>query len=572
MSDRKPVIMAVDDDPAALAIVEEHLRRRYSTDYEVVCDGSCRRALEILRGLRTEEVPVALVLADLWTSGLTGAELLARARDIHPHAARALLIDWGAWGHRPTSDAIVESMRRGEIDYYIPKPWRMPDEHFHKVVTEFLHEWSRARSTLPREIAVVGQSGESRVHELRSLLARNGMAHEFHATDSEHGRELLEHAEHAGQRAPVVIFMEGRSLVDPTNTELAAAYGVNTELADPDQLFDVIVVGAGPGGLAAAVYASSEGLDVLTIERESIGGQAGASSLIRNYLGFARGVSGAELAQRAYQQAWVFGSRFLLMSEVMALRTEPDRHVVVTATGVEASARTVVLATGATYRRIGIEALENLVGSGVYYGASAAEAAAATGGHVFVLGGGNSAGQAAMHLSRYAERVSLLVRGTSLADSMSQYLLDQLGAAENVELRLCTEVIGGSGDPQLETLTLRDQRTGATETVPAAALYVLIGARPNSDWLPDTVARDDYGYVPTDADIRPEHGWPLERPPRMYETTLPGVFAVGDLNTASVARVAAAVGDGSVVIKQVHEMLMSSEIPSGDQSSAGVRR
>ncbi len=567
MSDRKPVIMAVDDDPAALAIVEEHLRRRYSTDYEVLCDGSCAKALEILRGLRDDGVPVALVLADLWTSGLTGVQLLARARDIHPHAARALLIDWGGWGHRPTSEAIVEAMGRGEMDYYIPKPWRMPDEHFHKVVTEFLHEWSRGRASLPREIAVVGNLGQPRVHELRSVLARNGMPHEFHPNDSKRGKELLEGAGRAGERSPCVILMEGSSLVDPTNSELAAAYGGDTELADPDELFDVIVVGAGPGGLAAAVYASSEGLGVLTIERESIGGQAGASSLIRNYLGFARGVSGAELAQRAYQQAWVFGSRFLLMSEVTELRTESDRHVLVTSGGAEASARTVVLATGAAYRRIGIPALEDLVGSGVYYGASGPEAAAAAGKQVFVLGGGNSAGQAAMHLSRYAERVNLLVRAQSLAASMSQYLRDQLDACENVDLRFCTEVIDGCGDPRLETLTLRDNRTGETETVPAAALFVLIGARPNSDWLPDTIARDDYGFVPTDADILPEHGWALERPPRMYETTLPNVFAVGDLNQASVLRVAAAVGDGSVVIKQVHDALAEDEVAA--RSSAG---
>ncbi|HYP48490.1 MAG TPA: FAD-dependent oxidoreductase [Thermoleophilaceae bacterium] len=567
MSDRKPVIVAVDDDPAALAMVEEHLRRRYSADYEIVCDPSCRQALELLRGLRSEGAPVALVLADLWTSGLTGVQLLARARDIHPHAGRALLIDWGAWGHRPTSDAVVEAMGRGDIDYYIPKPWRVPDEHFHKVVTEFLHEWSRARSTLPREIAVVGDPGQARVHELRSLLARNGMPHEFHATDSERGAGLLDQVGHAGQRAPVVVFMEGRALVDPTSSELAAAYGVSTELADPDAVFDVVVVGAGPGGLAASVYASSEGLDVLTIERESIGGQAGASSLIRNYLGFARGVSGAELAQRAYQQAWVFGSRFLLMAEVTKLRTEAGHHVLVTAAGVEARARTVVLATGAAYRRIGIPALEERVGSGVYYGASGPEAAAAAGGHAYVLGGGNSAGQAALHLCRYAERVTLLVRADSLAASMSQYLREQLEAAENLDLRLCTEVIDGSGDPRLETLTLRDRHSGETEVVPASALFVLSGARPNSVWLPDAVARDVFGYVPTDKDILPEHGWPLERAPRMYETTLPNVFAVGDLNQASVARVAAAVGDGSVVIKQVHDALAEESVAA--RSPAG---
>jgi thioredoxin reductase (NADPH) len=393
------------------------------------------------------------------------------------------------------------------------------------------------------------------------------MAHEFRPTASPRGTELLHEAKQPDERAPVVILLDGQALVDPTNAELARAYGVNTELADPDELFDVVVVGAGPAGLAASVYASSEGLDVLTIERESIGGQAGSSSLIRNYLGFARGVSGAELAQRAYQQAWVFGSRFLLMSEVTALRTEPDRHVLVSASGVEARGRTVVLASGATYRRLGVPALEELVGSGVFYGASGPEAAALAGEHVFVLGGGNSAGQAALHLSRYAERVNLLVRGDSLAASMSHYLVDQLDAAENVELRLCTDVTGGSGDPRLEALTLRDRNTGETETVQAAALFVLIGARPNTDWLPEAVARDDYGYVLTGSDIGPDAGWLLERPPRTFETTLPGVFAVGDVNHASIARVASAVGDGSAVIKQVHESLLT-----GDTSSASSQR
>ncbi len=564
MADRKPVILAVDDDPAALAMVEEHLRRRYSSDYEIVVQTSCSAALAHLDELRGNETPVALVLAALWTSGLNGAELLARVGTIHPHSRRALLIEWGAWGQSKTTKAIVDCMGRGEIDYYIPKPWRNPDEHFHRVVTEFLLEWSRARSSLPTEIAVIGEPWQSRVHDLRSLLARNGMAHSYHPTDSERGRELLEEAGHPGERKPVVVFLDGRSLADPSNAQLAAGYGVNTELGDPDELFDVIVVGAGPAGLAAAVYASSEGLSVLTIEKESIGGQAGSSSLIRNYLGFQRGVGGADLAQRAYQQAWVFGSRFLLMSEVESLRTEPDRHVLTLAGGAEVHGRTVVLATGAAYRRLGIPALEELVGSGVYYVGSGPEAAASAGGDVFVLGGGNSAGQAAMHISRYARKVTILVRGETLADSMSQYLRGQLEATENVELRRCTEVIDGAGEARLETLTLRDRNTGETETVPARALFILIGARPNSDWLPASIARDDYGYVPTDTDLSPADGWPLERQPRVWETSLPGVFAVGDLNQASIARVAAAVGDGSAVIKQVHETLLTADRESAN--------
>ncbi len=557
---RKPVVLAVDDDPEALAMVEEHLRRRYSSDYEIVVQTSCSAALAHLEELRGSETPVALVLAALWTSGLNGAELLARVGAIHPHSRRALLIDWGAWAQRETTEAIVGCMGRGEIDYYIPKPWRIPDEHFHRVVTEFLLEWTRVRSSLPSEIVVVGEPWQARVHDLRSLLARNGMAHSYHPTDSELGEELLEEAGHVGERNPVVVFIDGSSIVDPTNAQLAAGYGVNTQVDETDELFDVIVVGAGPAGLASAVYASSEGLSVLTIEKESIGGQAGSSSLIRNYLGFQRGIGGADLAQRAYQQAWVFGSRFLLMSAVESLRTEGDRHILTLAGGAEVAGRTVVLATGATYRRIGIPGLEDRVGAGVFYVGSGPEAASAAGGDVFVLGGGNSAGQAAMHLSRYARKVTILVRGETLADSMSQYLRGQLEATENVELRRCTEVIDGAGEMRLETLTLRDRNTGETETVPARALFVLIGARPNSDWLPDTVARDDWGYVPTDTDLSPADGWPLERSPRMYETSLPGVFAVGDLNTASVARVAAAVGDGSVVIKQVHEALAEDDV------------
>jgi thioredoxin reductase (NADPH) len=342
-------------------------------------------------------------------------------------------------------------------------------------------------------------------------------------------------------------------LVDPTNAELASAYGVSTTLEGRSD-FDLAVVGAGPAGLAAAVYASSEGLDTLVVERESIGGQAGSSSLIRNYLGFARGVSGSELAQRAYQQAWIFGARFLHTRAVTALRADGARYVLALSDGSEASASAVVLATGVTYRRLGIPELDELVGSGVFYGASVSEARAHAGQDVYVVGGGNSAGQAALHLSRYARQVTLVVRRQSLAETMSSYLIDEIAAAENIEVRPEAEVAGCSGDGLLEAVTLRDCASGESETLPAAALFVLIGAEPHTSWLPDAIHRDEWGYVLTGADL-PDGSWPLERPPLMLETTLPGVFAVGDARHGSTKRVASAVGEGSVVIEQVHQLL-----------------
>ena len=553
-----PALVVVDDDARALDRTAEELRRRYAADYRIVAHRSPEAALAELERMAADCEEVAVVLADQWMEGLTGSDLLGRLQRLHPNAKRGLLVDWGAWGDARTADAILGAIAGGRADYYVLKPWRSPDELFQRTIAEFIHEWSRTQSSRPKELTVVGDARSARTHEIATLLARNGVPHVFRAADSDEGRELL--AAHGASVAagPVVITIDERVLVDPTNVELAGGYGVATGL-DGDRDFDVIVVGAGPAGLSAAVYASSEGLRTLVVEREAIGGQAASSSLIRNYLGFSRGVSGAELAQRAYQQAWVFATRFVLMQEAVSLEAGGDRHVLCLSDGGKATARAVVLATGVAYRRLEIPELEALVGVGVYYGGSVGSTQSIAGQHVYVIGGGNSAGQAALHLARQAAKATILVRGPSLAETMSRYLIDAIDATENVEVRTTVEVAGGGGDGRLERLVLRDRETGELETVPAAAVFVLIGSSPHTAWLPETIARDRWGFLVTGTDIRvdPEADvrWPLERAPLMYETTLPGVFAVGDVRHRSVKRVASGVGEGSVAVTQVHEYL-----------------
>jgi thioredoxin reductase (NADPH) len=554
-TDSRPVIVAIDDDPSSIRHIRAELERRYDRDYQILCSTSATEVLELLERMKHAGDRVALVLADQWMPELTGPELLARVAELHPQAKRALLVGWGDWGDEPTADAIRAAMALGRIDYYALKPWKSPDEYFHRTVSEFLHEWSRAHSSVPQEINVVADTWSSRAHEIRNLLTRNGVPHVFHPNNSPDGEAVLRQAGQAGTTKPVVVMLDGRTFVDPSNAELARGYGAMTELEGRRE-FDVVIVGAGPAGLAAAVYASSEGLRALVVERESIGGQAGSSSRIRNYLGFARGVSGAELAQRAYQQAWVFGTTFLLMRDVTGLQSNGGDHVLTISDGSEVRARSVILAMGVSYRRLDIPALERLNGIGVFYGSSPSEAQRFTGGHVYVVGGGNSAGQAAVHLSRYAERVTLVVRSATLASSMSQYLREEMDAVPCIDVRVSTEVVDGGGEGRLEELTLRS--AGDTKTVSADALFLLIGARPHTGWLPSGVVRDAPGYLVTGPDVASEHAaarWALERPPMMFETSVPGVFAVGDVRAQSVKRVASAVGEGSVVIQQVHQYL-----------------
>jgi len=551
----RPALLAADDSEEDLAVIRDELERRYRDDYLVSCARSAREALDELRRISEAGHPIALVLADQWMPEMSGSELLARVRREHPEAKRGLLIEFGTWGDRATADAILNTMALGDIDYYVLKPWNTPDELFHRTVTEFLHEWYRAERSGEREVDVIGLEWSPRSHDVRSLLARNGIPHSFHSIDSSEGKRMLDRAgcESNGE-GPFVITFEGRLLTDPTNAELADAFGVSTGLRDKRD-FDIVIVGAGPAGLAAAVYAASEGLDTLVIERESIGGQAGSSSLIRNYPGFSRGVSGAELGQRTYQQAWIFGTEFLMMQEASGLEERDGRFVVSTTDGHEVSARAVLLAMGVAYRRLDVPGLDELTGAGVFYGASNTEARALEGKRAFVVGGGNSAGQAAMHLSRYAECVTMVIRSGGLEKTMSSYLREALAAADNVELLTDAEVVDVTGDTRLRELTLQGVGSDEQRSVPADGLFLLIGARPHTDWLPDSIACDSRGFILTGEQVVEQGEWPLDRSPLMLETSLPGVFAAGDVRRRSIKRVAAAVGQGAAAVQQVHDHL-----------------
>jgi thioredoxin reductase (NADPH) len=549
-----PVLLAVEEDTAALAHIERELTGRYGGDYGVRVERGAEGALRTLESLRREGTPVALVLADQWLAGTTGAELLAKVKQLHPAAKRGLLIEWGGWGDSDTAEAIFEAMALGRIDYYVLKPQGSPDELFHRTIAELLFEWARAESSLQGEIEVVAEPDSPRAHELHDLLGRNGVPYVCHKPDSEAGRALLDAAGREDGVLPVARVRDGRLLVDPSKVELAAAFGVSTELGE-EREFDVAIVGAGPAGLAAAVYASSEGMRALVVEREAIGGQAGSSSLIRNYLGFSRGVSGAELAQRAYQQAWVFGTSFLLMREAVELVPGERAHKLRVDGCAEVEAAAVVLALGVSYRRLDVPGIAELEGAGVFYGASAAEAKALAGRQAFVVGGGNSAGQAAMHLSRYAERVTLVVRGDSLAASMSSYLRETIAVADNIEVMLGAEIAQVEGEGRLERIGLRDRESGQTNVVDTDALFVMIGARPGTAWLPAAVERDEWGYLLTGSEVGGGGSASADRAPQMLETSVSGVFAVGDVRHSAVKRVASAVGEGSVVIQQVHRNL-----------------
>jgi thioredoxin reductase (NADPH) len=543
----KPVILLVDSDPDALARTEDELRGRYARDYLVVTAASPADGVAELDVLHDQATEVALVLADQACT-----ELLERVRERYPRAKRGLLINWGGWADDEVAEVVRDSMARGRIDYYVLKPWTSPDEYLHRLVSELLLEWQRSDPSARREVTVVCEPTAPRGHEIRNYLARSGVPFALLAPDSPEGRAVLSEQGREDASDPVVVVLDGTVLDNPSVTDLVRhGYRVPTELEKRE--FDVVVVGAGPAGLAAAVYSTSEGLDTLVVEPASIGGQAGSSSRIRNYLGFPRGLSGAELAQRAYQQAWVFGTHFLLTRPVTGLQPGGRGYAVEIQDDLEVTAASVVLAMGIEYRRLEIPAIDRFLNRGVFYGSSPADAELLSGQRVVIVGAANSAGQAAVNLSRYAEQVTLVCRGSSLGSKMSQYLRHEVEERPNIDVRLGTQVVDAAGDEALEQVALRD--ASGTTWVPAGALFVLIGAQPRTEWLPRALARDEGGYVLTDEGIGP--AWAVQRPPHVFETSLPGVFAVGDVRAGSVKRVAAAVGEGSVVVQQLHHYLDS---------------
>jgi thioredoxin reductase (NADPH) len=550
-----PVLLVVDADPQARAATGAALARRFGADYRVLTADAPQPGLDALERLAERGDQVALVAADLHLPGMDGVAFLERAHLLHRGASRALLVAMDRHHTRiPLSElaTLQRATALGRIDFSVVKGGVTPEEWLYPQVQEALSAWTVANR--PRHVVyrIVGEQWSPGSHALRDLLARNGVPFEFHPADSQRGHRLVRDFGIDVQRLPALVRHDGSVLHDPTYAEVAAAHGITT--APSSEVYDLAILGAGPAGLAAAVNGASEGLRTLVVEPWSIGGQAGSSSMIRNYLGFPRGISGGQLAHRAWEQAVLFGAEFVFTQRATGLRPRGEQRLITLSEEGTAGGRAVILAAGVTYRRLGIPSLDRLVGMGVFYGAAAAEAPAMAGEDVYVVGGANSAGQAALHLARFAARVTLLVRADSLAAGMSDYLVTQLRATPNVEVRLGTQVVDGHGDARLEALTVEDVRTGQREQVDATAVFVMIGAEPHTDWLGGVLELDDRGFILTGRDI-PEPAWPLRRAPLPFETSLPGVFAAGDVRYGSVKRVAGAAGEGAVAVGSVHQYL-----------------
>jgi thioredoxin reductase (NADPH) len=542
----KPAILAVDDDVAVVAAVVRDLRQRYGEDYRVLRATSGPEALEVLADLVLKDRPVAAVVSDQRMPGMTGIEVLQAVRQQAPDAKLLLLTAYA------DTDVAIRAINDIALDYYLMKPWDPPEDRLYPVLDDLLRDWANDHPDRDSELRVVGHRWSERTHEVKTFLTHNHVPYRWLEVDqSDEATRLLDVAGEG--ELPVVALPDGSVLRSPAPAELATALGLSTRATKP--LYDLCVVGAGPAGLAAAVYAASEGLQVVVVERDAPGGQAGQSASIENYLGFPKGLSGADLTHRAVAQASRFGAEMVLARDVVGFETRGPVRAVLLEGSADIEARAVLVASGVSYRRLDAPGLDDFVGRGIYYGASASEATQTVGEDVYVVGAANSAGQAVLNFARYARKVVLVVRGTSLEASMSQYLVTRILATPNVEVRLQTEIVGTRGDGHLEGITLCDKGAGSVDDVDTSGVYVFIGAAPRTEWLGSSVERDERGFVLTGPDLPAELAWPLERGPFALETSVPGVFAAGDVRRDSMKRVASAVGEGAMSVYLVHRYL-----------------
>jgi len=549
----KPIILTVDDDPDVLQAIARDLRKQYGDRFRIVRADSGAVAIDALHQIKLRNEAVALFLVDQRMPQMSGVELLEQAIPLFPEAKRALLTAYA------DTDAAIRAINSARLDYYLLKPWDPPEERLYPVLDDLLDDWMAGFRPPFEGIRVVGNRWSPQSHEVKDFLARNQIPYQWLDVElAQEACQLLAYGEPDGlQRLPLVLFTDGSRLVQPSTLEIAERIGLQTQAERP--FYDLAIVGGGPAGLAAAVYGASEGLTTVMIEREAPGGQAGSSSRIENYLGFPVGLSGADLARRAVTQAKRFGVEILTPQTVTGIRLQDSYRILTLADGSEVSCHALLIASGVSYRKLNIPGEERLSGAGLYYGAAMTEALSCQGEDVFVVGGANSAGQAAMHFSKYARSVTMLVRGNSLTKSMSQYLIDQIESTPNITVRTYTQVAEVKGEKNLEGIVLQDTRTGAQETVPAPSLFIFIGARPATDWLAGVVERDENGFILAGPDLlqnqsRPK-GWTLDRDPFLLETNVPGIFVAGDVRHGSVKRVASGVGEGSVCVQFIHRYL-----------------
>ncbi|WP_103347794.1 response regulator [Amycolatopsis sp. CA-128772] len=545
----QPILMTVDDDPAVSRSVARDLRRRYGKDYRVIRADSGPDALDALREIKLRGDAVAAILADYRMPQMDGIAFLEKAMDLFPHARRALLTAYA------DTDAAIQAINVVDVDHYLLKPWDPPEEKLYPVIDALVETWKAVGDRPVEEVKLLGHKYSSPSFHMRDFLARNAVPYRWYSVDEDEGKRLLQAAGATRDDIPVVVTPDGTVLKQPSGGEIADAVGLSTRPAQ--EFYDLVVIGGGPAGLGAAVYGASEGLRTVLVEKKATGGQAGTSSRIENYLGFPDGVSGAQLTDRARRQAQKFGAEVLTARDVVGLEARGSQRVITFGDGSEIAAHSVILASGVTYRALEADGVEELTGRGVYYGSAATEAPECKGEHVYIVGGANSAGQAAVFFAKHASDVTILVRGHSLEASMSHYLIEQIAGIGNIHVRTHTTVKEVHGDGHLERLTLCEN--GVTETVEAGHLFIFIGAAPRTDWLGNGIHRDDHGFVRTGPDLltagqRPA-GWPLDRNPHYLESSIPGVFVAGDVRSQSVKRVASAVGEGAMAVTLVHRYL-----------------